>query len=118
MRRIAEYALLGFVFVIWIAQGFLPDRGVGIVTGIVIYLISWWMLFLGSLPLQVRGQFEDGEIIEGSEPGAPVSPRIKEKMWLAAVLAAGVWLVLFCILEFGLISLDALPWGPQFVEYE
>ena len=50
MRRIAEYALLGFVFVIWIAQGFLPDRGVGIVTGVVIYLISWWMLFLGLMP--------------------------------------------------------------------
>ena len=85
---------------------------------VVIYLISWWMLFLGSLPLKVRGQFEDGDVVEGSEPGAPITPRIKEKMWLAAVLAAGVWLVLFCILEFGLISLDALPWGPQFVEYE
>ncbi|WP_439637161.1 DUF1467 family protein [Oceanicaulis sp.] len=118
MRRYAEYALLGLVFVIWIAQGFLPDRGVGVVTGVVIFLISWWMLFLGVLPLNIRGQFEDNDVVEGSEPGAPVSPRIKEKMWLATVLTAGVWLVLFTVLEFGLIDLDSLSWGPSYIEYE
>ena len=85
MRRYAEYALLGLVFVIWIAQGFLPDRGVGIVTGVVIYLISWWMLFLGSLPLKVRGQFEDGEIPEGTEEGAPAEPMLAKKAIWATI---------------------------------
>jgi hypothetical protein len=79
LRRYAEYALLGLVFVIWIAQGFLPDRGVGVVTGVVIFLISWWMLFLGVLPLNIRGQFEDNDVVEGSEPGAPYRRASKRK---------------------------------------
>jgi hypothetical protein len=39
-------------------------------------------------------------------------------MWLATVLTAGVWLVLFTVLEFGLIDLDSLSWGPSYIEYE
>ena len=37
---------------------------------------------------------------------------------LATVLTAGVWLVLFTVLEYGLIDLDSLSWGPSYIEYE
>ena len=36
------------------------------------YLLIWWMTLFIVLPLGVRGQAEAGQVVEGSEPGAPV----------------------------------------------
>ena len=108
LRRYWGHGLLALCAVLWIAQLFLPDEGVGFVTGIVVYLIVWWMVFFTVLPLRVTGQFEDGEIVPGSEPGAPVDPRIGRKMWLAASITAVIWRVYFIGFEFGLVSLDAI----------
>ncbi len=55
------------------------------VGGVVIFLISWWVVFLAVLPIGVRGQFEDGEIIEGTEEGAPVSHMVPKKMVWALI---------------------------------
>ena len=102
------WGLVGLCALITIAQLFLPDQGVGFVTGIVVYLIVWWMVFFTVLPLRVKGQYEDGDVVPGSEPGAPVNPRIGYKMGLAAIITAGIWLLYFIGFEFGLISLDAI----------
>ena len=66
--------------VILFAQLFVCASGeVGFVEGIVVYLITWWIVIFTVLPIRIQGQYETGEIVEGSEPGAPVNPRLKEK---------------------------------------
>jgi predicted secreted protein len=105
-------ALGGLVAVLSIAQLFLPDAGVGFVTGIVVYLIVWWMVFFCVLPLRVQSQQEMGDIEPGSEPGAPVDPQLGYKFKLTSTIAAGIWLVYFVVFEFGLLSLDMFPYGP------
>jgi predicted secreted protein len=108
LRRYWGHGLIALCAALWVLQLFLPDQGVGFVTGIVVYLIVWWMVFFTVLPLRVRGQHEDGDIVPGSEPGAPTDPRIAEKMWLAASVTAVLWLIYFVGFEFGLVSLDAI----------
>lgn len=108
MRRIGQ-GLVGLFLVLWIAQLFLPDDGVGFVTGIVVYLIVWWMVFFCVLPLRVQSQQEVGEIEPGSEPGAPADPQLKYKFKLTSVIAAGFWLVYFVLWEFELVSLGPIP---------
>lgn len=108
IRRFWGHALVLLCAGLWIAQLFLPDQGVGFVTGIVVYLIVWWMVFFTVLPLRVKGQHEGGEVVPGSEPGAPVDPQIGYKMGLAASVTAVIWLVYFVGFEFGFVSLDAL----------
>jgi predicted secreted protein len=60
-----------------------------------LYFISWWITLFAVLPLWVRGQHEDGEVTEGTEPGAPLLPRMGMKVLLTTVLAipvaAGLW---------------------------
>lgn len=114
MRRIVEYLLVSLVVVLWVAQLFLPDQGVGFVTGIVVFLIAWWMVFFTVLPLRVKGQLEAGAVVPGSEPGAPAEARIPQKMWLTTVITAGLWMIYFIAWEFGLVGLDTLPFGPTF----
>lgn len=109
MRRYLELGLVGLVVVLWIAQLFLPDEGVGFVTGLVVFLIVWWMVFFTTLPLGVRSQQDAGEVVRGTEPGAPTDPRLKWKLWLTTLITSGLWLVYFAAFEFGLVRLQLFP---------
>ncbi|MEM1035951.1 MAG: DUF1467 family protein [Pseudomonadota bacterium] len=61
---------------------------------VVIFFISWWVSLLAVLPIGVEGQFEDdGEILEGTEEGAPKSAMMKKKaIWatIGAVVITGL----------------------------
>lgn len=99
--------------VLLFAQLFVTSGEVGFVEGLVVYLITWWIVLFTTLPLRITGQHETGEIVGGTEPGAPVDPRLKEKALLTTVLTSVLWLIFFAVMELGLIDLDTL-WGPQF----
>ncbi|MEM1104785.1 MAG: DUF1467 family protein [Pseudomonadota bacterium] len=66
------------------------------ITGaVVFFVIFWWVCFFIVLPIGVRGQFEDGDVVEGSEAGAPVSPMIGKKALWATYGAIGLTSVFF-----------------------
>jgi len=105
--------VVSLVLALHVVQLVFPGGGVGFVTGLVVFLITWWMVLFMVLPRQIRSQLEAGEVVKGSEPGAPVNPRLREKIWLTTQIACGLWLVYFVIFEFSLIDFNALP-GPQY----
>lgn len=72
-----------------------------LVGGIVIFLISWWLCFFAVLPIGVRGQFEDGDIVEGTEEGAPAEHMLPKKALWATIGAV------ICTLIAGLV---VVPW--------
>ncbi|MBD2748912.1 DUF1467 family protein [Microvirga sp. BT688] len=58
-----------------------------------LYFVIWWILLFAVLPFGVRSQAEAGEVIRGSEPGAPALPALREKaIW--TTLVASVVLVI------------------------
>ena len=58
-----------------------------------LYFVIWWTLLFAMLPFGVRSQAEHGEVAEGTEPGAPALPRLREKaIWTSA--GAGLVLLL------------------------
>lgn len=72
------------------------------VGAVVVFIITWWLSFFIVLPIGVKGQFEDGgEVIEGSEEGAPKEPMIRKK----AIWATGGALILTLIAHFIVV-----PW--------
>jgi len=64
---------------------------------IAIYFTIWWVVLFAILPFGVRSLHEEGGAPPGSDPGAPVNPRLGVKaIWTTAVSAvvfAAVWLV-------------------------
>ena len=40
-------------------------------SGLVVFTIAWWVCFFTVLPIGVKGQWEDGSTIEGTEEAAP-----------------------------------------------
>lgn len=69
---------------------------------VVVFIICWWLSFFCVLPIGVQGQFEeDGDVVEGSEEGAPKEPMLKEKVLWASIGA----IVLTLIAHFAVV-----PW--------
>lgn len=85
-----------------------------IVTAIAIYFILWWVCLFLVLPWGIRGQHEDGDIVKGSEPGAPTVPNMKRKVIYTSILSAIIWVVIFVVIKFQLVSLDSIPLIPDF----
>lgn len=66
----------------------------GIFEGVVVFVCSWWLIFLPMLSAGTRSQHEAGEVIPGTERGAP------EKIgwrWKFIVPTVGAVLVTFLL---------------------
>jgi predicted secreted protein len=76
-----------------------------IVGYIAVYVVIWWVVLFAVLPFGVRSQHETGEVVQGTEPGAPVRPRLLRKFLITGLIAALVWgvvVVLWTVGESGL----------------
>ena len=57
--------------------------------GLAIYFTTWWIVLFAVLPFGVKSQDETGEIVKGSEPGAPVVHGLAWKaLWTTLISAA------------------------------
>lgn len=78
------------------------------ISAIAIYFIIWWVVLFAVLPIGVRSQSEDGEVILGTDHGAPVRPMLVRKAaittLIAAVIFAGVYIA-FAVYGFSLEDL-------------
>jgi len=59
-----------------------------IVSWIAIYLVVWWIAIFAVLPIGVRSQDEMGTVTPGSDPGAPVAPKLIMKAVITTIIAA------------------------------
>ncbi|MBD3769338.1 MAG: DUF1467 family protein [Rhodobacterales bacterium] len=51
-------------------------------SGLVVFTIAWWICFFTVLPIGVKGQWEDGSTIEGTEEAAPKDHMLgKKALW-------------------------------------
>lgn len=74
----------------------------------VTYLLIWWMTLFVILPMGIRGQAESGDVIKGSEPGAPVDANIKIKFKQTTILATIIWVVVNTIIWSGVFNWDQI----------
>jgi predicted secreted protein len=76
----------------------------------VVFIMSWWLVLLPILSMGQRSQAEAGEIVPGSEPGAPESVPFLRK---AAIATAGATLITFLVwLALRMGWLELLAPGP------
>lgn len=80
----------------------------GISTFIAIYFLIWWVTLFAVLPWGVRSQEEGGDVVPGSDPGAPSIHRVWQKLIWTTVVATVVFGILFVIYNAGLIPYDFL----------
>lgn len=72
-------------------------------TYVALYFILWWVCFFVALPIGNRSQADEGERLQGTDPGAP--PRLRLLIKIAAASVAA--LVLLFVVEW-VLDLEAL----------
>jgi predicted secreted protein len=77
---------------------------VTISTAIATYFLIWWIVLFTVLPWGVRAQGE--ESAPGTDPGAPVVPRLLAKLLWTTVVAFVVWALVAVIYLSGWITMD------------
>jgi predicted secreted protein len=79
-------------------------------TGIAIYLTIWWTVLFAVLPLGTQTHAEAGlDRGDGGDPGAPVNPNLKRKFITTTWVSAIVFVVIWSLVTFHLVSLPDLP---------
>ncbi|MCK0195638.1 DUF1467 family protein [Ancylobacter sp. 6x-1] len=78
-------------------------------TYVAIYFIIWWTVIFAVLPFGVRSQREEGDVLEGSEPGAPVRPMLLRKAIAITIVSAVIVCALAYAIEGGWLRLDMFP---------
>ena len=65
-------------------------------SGIVVFVIVWWLVFFMTLPVGVR---RAGEIERGNDPGAPERPRLGLKAAVTTAIAGVLTLLVFLLID-------------------
>ena len=79
-------------------------------TGIAIYFTIWWTVLFSVLPIGVTSHAEAGiDKGDGGDPGAPVDPKLKKKFITTTIVATILWVILFLVIHFKLITLPPVP---------
>ena len=60
--------------------------------GLAVYFVIWWTSLFAILPFGIRSQREAGEVVPGSDPGAPARPRLALRLLANTIVAGAIWL--------------------------
>jgi len=65
---------------------------------IALFLTIWFVVLFAVLPFGVRSQHEGGDFVAGTDPGAPVAPRLWNKiLWTTGIAIIVFGLVIFAV---------------------
>jgi predicted secreted protein len=83
----------------------------GVTGSIVVFVVIWWLIFFMSLPFGVRGQWEDNQVEEGTEPGAPQTHGLGKKALATTGIAIVLWALVWAAVYFDIFHFtEGLSW--------
>jgi predicted secreted protein len=86
-----------------------------VTTAVAIFFLIWWVVLFAVLPFGIRSQHESGEIVPGTDPGAPAIPKLMRKLAWTTLVSVLIFAAFFVVYVEHLISLQGLmaPFGPH-----
>lgn len=84
----------------------------GLASAIAIYFVIWWIGLFAVLPWGIRSQWETGDVVEGSDPGAPATPRLLKIVVANTIFASVLFGAFYYVYVNRIITLDSIPFLP------
>ncbi len=83
------------------------------VTGfIVLYAVIWFITLWVVLPIGLRTQGDEGDVLEGTHASAPAEFNMKRKLVITTIITTLIWTPLvLTIWKSGMNILDIDPWA-------
>ncbi len=84
-----------------------------ITTAVGIFFLIWWVVLFAVLPWGIRSQHEGGEIVPGTDPGAPAIPNLGRKLLWTTLVSVAIFAACYVVYVDRLVSLEGLvrPFG-------
>ena len=84
-----------------------------ITTAVAIFFLIWWVVLFAVLPWGIRSQHEGGEIVPGTDPGAPAIPNLGRKLLWTTLVSVAIFAACYVVYVDRLVSLEDLvrPFG-------
>lgn len=79
-----------------------------VTTGVAIFFLIWWIVLFAVLPWGIRSQEEGGEVVPGTDPGAPTIPRLLRKLVWTTGVSAVIFAGCYVVYVHRLVTLDGL----------
>lgn len=77
----------------------------GVVSGLVLYAVIWFLTLFVVLPIRMTTQGDVGEHVEGTPAGAPATGfSMRRKAWVTTMVATVIFVVVASIIIWGGIS--------------
>jgi predicted secreted protein len=77
-------------------------------TALAIYFLVWWIVLFAVLPWGIRSQAESGDVVPGSDPGAPAIPHLTAKLVWTTIVATIIFVLVAVAYTHRLVTLDDL----------
>ena len=77
-------------------------------TWFAIYFVLWWLVLFLTLPFGIRSLHEEGGGPPGTEPGAPVLPRMGRKLIWTTALSTVIFVAGMLAYNAGYFSIERL----------
>lgn len=81
-----------------------------IVSAIVLYAVIWFLTLLCVLPIRLKTQGDVGDIVPGTQAGAPHQPQLKKRAIITTLIAFVIWAIVAGIILSGLIEVRDFDW--------
>ena len=79
-----------------------------VTTALAIFVLIWWVVLFAVLPWGIRSQHEGGEMVPGTDPGAPTTFRLGRKLLWTTLVAAAIYAACYVVYQQHWISLESL----------
>lgn len=76
-----------------------------LLTGIVLYILIWWVVLFTVLPWKSRPPSQPGQ---GHATSAPKSPNLGIKFLVTSLISALVWIIVYVLIQKGFIDYRAI----------
>ena len=75
---------------------------------LVLLAVIWFMVLFVALPLGIKSQDEDGEVVPGTPPSAPTDPKLRKKILWVSITSLVIWAICAYVISNRLITLEML----------
>jgi len=82
----------------------------GITSALVLFAVIWFMVLFIALPVGLRTQGDEGEIVPGTHAGSPANLNMGRKVKLVTAISVLLWCVIAGIILSGVITVADLDW--------
>lgn len=89
-----------------------------ITSALVLFSVIWFMTFLCVIPIRLKTQGDLGQIVPGTQAGAPEHHNLKKKAWITTGITFVLWAIISGIIISGMITVRDLDFYNRMVPLE